>query len=208
MAERDMILTPAWCWHEHANPGGQRVIWLDVLDAPLIRQLDVVRFEREPKKAPPPMPADSAFAAAGFVPAETTPGLPYSPMFRYSWAAARLALAAAPVSADGAKLLRYTNLATGGSAMNLMDCFLAGLAAGKATRAYRTTSNAVCFVAEGSGASRIGDARIAWTRNDLFTLPHGHWISHEAAADGAILFIATDREILRRLDLLADEHAD
>jgi gentisate 1,2-dioxygenase len=208
MAERDMILTPAWCWHEHANPGGQRVIWLDVLDAPLIRQLDVVRFEREPKKAPPPMPADSAFAAAGFVPAETTPGLPYSPMFRYSWAAARLALAAAPVSADGAKLLRYTNLATGGSAMNLIDCFLAGLAAGKATRAYRTTSNAVCFVAEGSGASRIGDARIAWTRNDLFTLPHGHWISHEAAADGAILFIATDREILRRLDLLADEHAD
>jgi gentisate 1,2-dioxygenase len=143
MAERDMVLTPAWCWHEHANPGGQRVIWLDVLDAPLIRQLDVVRFERERKRPPPPMPADSAFAAAGFVPAESTPGLPYSPMFRYSWAAARLALAAAPVSADGAKLLRYTNLATGGSVMNLNDCFHAGLAAATPTRAYRTTSNAV-----------------------------------------------------------------
>ena len=208
MAERDMILTPAWCWHEHANPGSQRVIWLDVLDAPLIRQLDVVRFERERKEAPPPLPADSAFAAAGFVPADSPAGLGHSPMFRYSWAAARLALVAAPVAPDGVKTLRYSNLATGGAALNLVDCFLAGFPAGKATRAYRTTSNAVCFVAEGGGASRIGDERIAWSRNDLFTLPHGHWISHEAGADGAILFIATDREILRRLDLLADEHAD
>ncbi len=208
MDERDMVLTPSWCWHEHANPGGQRVIWLDVLDAPLIRQLDVVRFEREQKSPPPPMPADSAFAAAGFVPADSPAGLGHSPMFRYSWAAARLALAAAPAAADGAKLIRYTNLATGGPAMNLIDSFLAGLAAGKPTRAYRSTSNAVCFVAEGSGTSRIGDARLAWTRNDLFTLPHGHWISHEAAAGGAVLFLGTDREILRRLDLLADEHAD
>lgn len=208
MAERDMVLTPAMCWHEHANPGGQRVIWLDVLDAPLIRQLDVVRFEREQKEAPPPLPADSAFAAAGFVPADSPPGLGYSPMFRYSWGAARLALAAAPAAPDGAKLLRYANLATGGAALNLIDCFLAGLDPRKPTRAYRTTSNAVCFVAEGSGASRIGDARIAWSRNDLFTLPHGHWISHEAAEGGAVLFVATDREILRRLDLLADEHAD
>lgn len=208
MAERDMILTPAWCWHEHANPGRQRVIWLDVLDAPLIRQLDVVRFERERKEAPPPLPADSAFAAAGFVPADTAPGLGYSPMFRYSWAAARLALAAAPPAPDGARMLRYTNPATGGAALNLVDCYLAGLPAARPTRAYRTTSNAVCFVAEGGGASRIGDARIAWTRNDVFTLPHGHWISHAAAESGAVLFVATDREIMRRLDLLADEHAD
>jgi gentisate 1,2-dioxygenase len=208
MNERDMVLTPAMCWHEHANPGGQRVIWLDVLDAPLIRQLDVVRFEREQRRPPPPMPADSAFAAAGFVSAESTPGLPYSPMFRYAWSAARLALAAAPASADGAKLVRYTNPAAGGAVMNLVDCFLAGLSAAKPTRAYRTTSNAVCFVAEGGGASRIGDTRLSWTRNDLFTLPHGHWISHEASEGGAVLFVATDREILRRLDLLADEHAD
>ena len=66
----------------------------------------------------------------------------------------------------------------------------------------------MCLVAGGSGKSRIGDATIPWTRNDLFTLPHGHWISHEAAEPGTVLFIATDREILRRLDLLADEQAE
>ena len=208
MSERDMVLTPAWCWHEHTNPGTERVIWLDVLDGPLVRQLDVVQFERERKRAPPPLPSDEAFAAGGFVPADVPANLKHSPLFRYPWNAARQSLAATAPGADGARLLRYANVSTGGPALNLIDCFLAGLAAGKQTRGYRTTSNAVCLVAEGSGASRIGDARIAWTRNDLFTLPHGHWISHEAAEGGATLFIATDREIMRRLDLLADEHAD
>ena len=42
----------------------------------------------------------------------------------------------------------------------------------------------------------------------MFTLPHGNWIAHEAAEAGTILFVATDREILRRLELLADEQAD
>lgn len=207
MAERDMILTPAMCWHEHTNPGGKRVIWLDVLDGPLIRQLDVVAFERERRSPPPRLPEDSAFAAAGFVPAET-PALTHSPMFRYAWADAERALAATAPARDGARRLRYAHTATGGPVLNLIDCFLLAPAAGKPTRAYRSTSNAVCLAAAGSGASRIGDSRIAWTRNDVFTLPHGQWVSHEADEAGAVLFVANDREILRRLDLLADEHAD
>ena len=31
---------------------------------------------------------------------------------------------------------------------------------------------------------------------------------HTAAEAGTVLFVATDREILRRLDLLVDEHAE
>lgn len=208
MAERDVILTPAWCWHEHANPGRRRVIWLDLLDAPLVRQLDVVRIERGRTSPPRALPGDGVFAAAGFVPADLPAGLRHSPLFRYAWAAAETALAAAAPAADGSRVLRYANVAGGGPALNLLDCYLAALPAGRPTRAYRSTSNAVCFACDGSGVSRIGDGRIAWARNDVFTLPHGHWISHAAAEGGAVLFIGTDREILRRLDLLADEHAD
>jgi gentisate 1,2-dioxygenase len=208
MSERDMILTPAWCWHEHVNSGSERVIWLDILDGPLIRQLDVVQFEREKKRPPPQLPSDEAFAAGGFVPADMPQGLRHSPVFRYPWNAVRQTLGAITPSADGSRMLRYINVSNGGPALNLIDCYLAALAAGKPTRAYRTTSNAVAFAAEGSGSSRIGDQTIAWARNDVFTLPHGHWISHTAAEGGATLFISTDREILRRLDLLADELAE
>ena len=32
MAEGDLILTPAWTWHEHLHPGTGRMVWFDGLD--------------------------------------------------------------------------------------------------------------------------------------------------------------------------------
>jgi gentisate 1,2-dioxygenase len=207
MQERDLILTPGWCWHEHSNEGAARVIWLDLLDAPLIRQFDLVRFERMRTADPPPLPADAAFAAAGFLPDALPAHGRHSPLFRYSWSAATAALAAAPRRTDGARLVRYVDVATGGPVMNLIDCFLLEIPAGRRTHGYRTSSNAIAFVLEGAGRSQVGETQLAWSRNDVFTLPHEHWITHEAQECDAILFIGTDREILRRLDLLRDELA-
>ena len=42
MAPNDMVVTPQWSWHDHRNPGGEPVIWLDILDTPLIDALDTV----------------------------------------------------------------------------------------------------------------------------------------------------------------------
>ena len=46
----------------------------------------------------------------------------------------------------------------------------------------------------------------AWGPKDVFTLPSGQWITHHAGVR-ARLFITTDREILRRLDLLEESYA-
>src|SRR5207237_9926417 len=35
----DLVLTPNWTWHDHANDTGQPMIWLDGLDTPLVRML-------------------------------------------------------------------------------------------------------------------------------------------------------------------------
>ena len=45
MAEGDLVLTPAWTWHEHVHPGSGRVVWFDGLDLPLCRYLDTVFLE-------------------------------------------------------------------------------------------------------------------------------------------------------------------
>ncbi len=89
--------------------------------------------------------------------------------------------------------------------LSRLDCYLLGLSAGKATRRYRSTSNAVCFVVEGEGKSTIGDRTIAWAENDIFTLPHWSWISHNAASADATIFQSTDRDVMRRLNLLREE---
>jgi gentisate 1,2-dioxygenase len=67
--------------------------------------------------------------------------------------------------------------------------------------------NAVCVVVEGEGVSQIGDRRIEWGRRDVFTVPHWNWVSHKAGKGGATLFMMTDRELMRRMGYLREEHA-
>lgn len=203
----DLILTPGWAWHEHVHEGRDRVVWLDALDVPFHRYLDSNFFEPGPTHDMPALPSDAAYGGGGVVP-QPAPGarpLGYSPLFHYPWADVEAAFAAMAASGDGSRRVRYTNPATGGAAMGLLDCFAIALPKGKPTAPYRTTANAFCLVVEGEGASTIGETRIAWGRHDVFTCPHWNWISHMAASDDARLFMVTDHEILRRLDLLREE---
>ena len=204
MERGDLVLTPAWTWHEHVHNGDARIIWLDALDVPLVQDLDVAFFEPGPVGNFPVLPEDTAFTTAGLVPAESI-NTPYSPLFRYPWPKSRDALMAIPVADDGSRFLRYVNPATGGPVLSRLDCFLLGLSADAPTRRYRTTSNAVCFAVEGAGSSTIGDVTIKWQKNDIFTLPHWSWISHTASSDTAIIFLSTDRDVMERLNLLREE---
>ena len=204
MERGDLVLTPAWTWHEHEHNGKGRVIWLDSLDIPLVQAMDATFFEPGPPRNVPHLPADAAFTAAGLVPAEAMTTA-YSPLFRYPWAQSRAALAASPPRKDGARFLRYVNPATGGPVLSRLDCYLLGLTRGAATRRYRTTSNAICMVVEGAGKSAIGDRTLAWEENDIFTLPHWSWISHTASTQSATIFMSTDRDVMRRLELLREE---
>ena len=205
MLPGDMILTPAWTWHEHAHEGRQRAVWVDALDVPLHRYLETGVFEPGPAHDLAALPPDAAFAAAGLAPDTEAARTPYSPLFRYPWELAARALAALPAEQDGSRRLRYTNPLTGGAIMATIDCHLLGLANGIETVAYRTNSNCVCVVMEGEGQSRVGEETITWGPKDVFSLPHGQWISHRATAGNPRLFQITDRELLRRLDILRDE---
>ena len=208
MEPGDMILTPAWTWHEHVHEGAERMIWFDGLDAPFRRSMDAADFEPGPVHDLPATVADAAFGAIGLVPGNTFDGAAraqdYSPVFRYPWSSARQALAHAPAADDGLRILRYVNPQTGGSAMSVIDCFLYA-APPSPSRPRRSTANAVCVVAEGSGRSTIGDRTFDWDKHDVFTVPHGNWASHSATVKDATLFVMTDRDLMARLGLLRDE---
>jgi gentisate 1,2-dioxygenase len=204
MEPGDMIITPAWTWHEHVHHGATRMVWFDGLDVPLHVHLGNVRFEPGPKHDLPPQVPDAAFLAAGLVPQNIGHTRSFSPLFRYPWATAKAALAATPKAKDGSRMLRYTNPLTGGPAMDLIDCFLLGLEPGQATAATRSSASAVAVVAEGSGTSTLGDKTFAWAKNSIFTIPLGNWTSHQADKPST-LFLMTDRDALARLGLLRDE---
>ncbi|MBL8338092.1 MAG: cupin domain-containing protein [Rhodoferax sp.] len=210
MAEGDLILTPSWTWHEHTHPGEGRVVWFDGLDLPLCAHLDTMFFEMGGPDKPSVTPSPSR-AAVWRSPAVTlapdaydlrTPG---SSRYQYAWARAVAALGAAKPQADGSRLLRYVDGDSQGAVSPTLDCYLLRCAAGRSTRGYRSSSNAVCVVAQGEGSSRVGATTIPWKRHDVFTVPHWNWVSHTAHAGDALIFMMTDREFLASLGYLRDE---
>jgi len=64
----DMILTPAWTWHEHKHAGSARAVWVDALDVPIHTYLETGVFEAGPAHDVDELPRDAAFEAAGFAP--------------------------------------------------------------------------------------------------------------------------------------------
>jgi gentisate 1,2-dioxygenase len=184
MDEGDLILTPGWTWHEHEHGGDEPIVWLDVLDAQLHRYLGTDAFEPGPKHDVPDATNET---------------------FRFPRSEAIAGVVNAARGPDGAKWFRYVNPQTGGSVMDLLDCYVVELDT-EETVPVRTSSHAVCAVMEGRGTSRVGDLTISWEPRDVFTLPDGNWISHRAESDVARLFVCSDREILRRLNLLKEEY--
>lgn len=58
MEEGDLILTPAWTWHEHVHTGTQRMVWFDCLDVPLHTYFNTTAFEPGPPASISPMRSD------------------------------------------------------------------------------------------------------------------------------------------------------
>lgn len=204
MEEGDLVTTPGWTWHEHVHRGTRPIIWLDSLDVPLHRYLGTDAFEPGPPNKMPPTVADESFAVTAIVPDGIEANPHFSPLFRYPWKQAVAALSAAPVAKDGVRRVRYVNPTNGGPVMALIDCYLMEIADGE-TLPFRTSASMVCAVVEGSGTSRIGDDTISWEPKDVFTTPTRSWIRHRANGRARI-FVASDRDVLRRLDLLEEEY--
>ncbi|MEO7938270.1 MAG: cupin domain-containing protein [Burkholderiaceae bacterium] len=211
MAQGDLVLTPAWTWHEHVHSGTERMVWFDGLDLPLLSHLDSMFFEIAGPDAPlvEPAPTRASVAPPGMVLLGPDPDVsaedgrpnPYC----YSWSRAIAALESADAAADGSRWLRYVDGQSRGAVMPTLDCYLQSCAAGRSTRATRSTSNAICVVARGHGSSQIGDNTMPWSQHDVFTVPHWNWVSHTAASDDAVLFVMTDREFLASMGYLRDE---
>jgi gentisate 1,2-dioxygenase len=196
MREGDLILTPPMCWHGHINETDRRIIWFDAANIPLIRQLDANFFEPGDPRPTSSGRVDEGdeklWAESGIVGADVKHAPAHSPKYRYTGEATRRLLAALPAGPDGAHTLRYTNPATGDAVMPALDCYAVRLSKGKTTRPKRTTCNMICLVVSGSGRSVIGEHTFDWSQNDVFSIPHWTFASHNAIDGDASLFVVSD----------------
>ena len=214
MHEGDFIITPPMAWHDHGNPSGAPMFWLDGLDIPVVQFLDASFAEHLGQDEQPitrPLGDSDARYGANLLPVDHKPGGGSSPVFNYPYARSRDALErmrrADEWDACHGLKLRYANPVTGNHAMATMGTFLQLLPKGFATAAYRATDATVFVPMEGRGRSTIGDVVIEWGPRDVFVAPSWRTVRHEPAED-SVLFSFSDRPIQEALHLFREDRGN
>lgn len=192
MLPGDLVLTPSWTWHDHANDSDMPMLWLDGLDSALVRMLEATFYEAHPQEA---QPLGHALNGSSW---------------RYPYTEMRRALdeRAARGEADrfDGVIIDYTNPVNGGPVMPTIGCHLQLLRPGEHTHAHRHTSNTAYHVVEGEGYSIVDGTRLDWGGKDIFVVPTWMFHEHVNTADRpAILFSHTDAPMMHTLGLWREE---
>ena len=196
----DFILTPAWTWHDHGNPGTEPVVWMDGLDIPILALFDAQFAEDYPEPEQPVTAREgTSLARYGGNLAPLDPVAPFgktSPIFSYPYARSRETLAALAKNGDpdachGWKM-QFINPLSGGPAMPTIGAFIQLLPRGFRSAPYRSTDSTVYSVAEGSGKVSIGAESFAFEPRDTFVVPSWNPMTLEAREE-CVLFSYSDR---------------
>jgi len=229
MSRGDLIITPNGTWHDHGNDGTEPVLWVDVLDLPLVEALGATSFEFDyfeknaggvtEKKAVQAVSASAEhsinlYGTGGlrptFVSHQRGEGNRGTPMFVYRWEQTRKALEAmrdyAGSPSDGI-MLEYVNPVNGEAVTTTMSFSVQLLRGGQATRSHRHTSSAAYCCLSGRGKTVVGSTVMEWGENDLFVVPSWaphHHVNLEPGRD-AVLYSVSDAPALKRLGLYREE---
>jgi gentisate 1,2-dioxygenase len=159
MRRGDLILTPTGLWHEHGHDGDGPVVWLDVLDLPMMVYLETsyhVDGTRTPTPAvaPPERPAPAAGVRP--MPAFERSRSAY-PMLRFAWTDVRAALEALATgpAAPEAVQVAYVNPETGADVQNVLGYSALMLRPGQALRLPARSPASVFHLIEGRAAVQV-----------------------------------------------------
>jgi gentisate 1,2-dioxygenase len=213
MKPGDFVITPSWTAHDHGNDTNKPMMWLDVLDLPTVNFYAAAFFEdlgEEPQNTRREHGDSLERFGSGVYPDGSDISLNRSPIINYPYARMRPILDRLHKSGDvdprhGARI-RYANPFNGGWVTPTMGAHLALLPKGFKGRPSRATDGTIFACAEGRGRTRVDNAVLEWTRNDVFVVPSWKSYSHEAA-EGAVLFSISDRPAQESLGIWREESA-
>jgi gentisate 1,2-dioxygenase len=204
MKRGDLILTPTGLWHEHGHDGDKPVVWLDVLDLPLVHYLEASYHINGDRQAVKPGTGAAAYARAGLVP---TPVFERSrksyPMLRYPWADARAALVA--LAADRPDepnvQITYSNPETGGHAENILGFYALMLRPGQTLSLPARSPAMVFHVIEGGALVSVGHDSFTMSEADTCCTPGYTAVTlhNTSVSTPAFLFLADETPLHQKL---------
>ena len=204
MQRGDLILTPTGLWHEHGHDGSAPVVWLDVLDLPLVYFIEASYHLEGPSQNVKPGEGVSGYARGGLRPSPVFERSNKAyPMLRYPWADARAALLA--MAADDASTealqITYVNPETGTDAENILGFYALMLRPGQTLRLPARSPASVFHQIEGSAQVTVEAQTFTLVEADTCCAPGYCAVTlHNLSADApAFLFIADESPLHRKL---------
>lgn len=210
MGEGDLILTPQWTWHEHAHEGTEPMIWLDGLDVPLIRALNVISFQPYPDKSGLAKTSYDAGVHSGLTrPVGSIAQSAKSPL-HYRWEETHNSLKVLAQTTGNpyeGVAVEYLNPVKAGPTLPTLSCWMQMLRPGERTEVHRHTSTSMYHVFRGSGTTVINGQAFHWEKGDSFVVPLWNWHEHanRSESEEALLFSMHDKPVLDAFGLYREE---
>ncbi len=174
MSRGDLILTPTGLWHEHGHDGTEPVIWLDVLDLPLVYYMEASYHINGDRQTIVPGLGDKQYARGGVVPTHVFERSKKAyPMLRYAWTDAKAALEAIAQDNPAQESIQvtYVNPETGNDAENILGFYALMLRPGQSLRLPARSPAQVFHVIEGSVEAKIVDSTFSLVEADTCCAP-------------------------------------
>lgn len=198
MERGDLILTPCGQWHEHTHVGGTPIVWLDVLDLPLIYYLESSwaiegtsqTLHRDNDAS------DAEYSAAGIVP--DMDGIAKNlktPQLRYPWVRTKESLdkLAKQYADRDYALVRYINPENGASVFPTIGFGAVRLNPQSEVTLPQQTSGRIFHVIEGQGTMQVAEGdKVAWTEKDTMVAPGYEKITFANTGNEAAYLIFAD----------------
>jgi gentisate 1,2-dioxygenase len=204
MSRGDLILTPTGLWHEHGHDGTDPVIWLDVLDLPLVYYMEASYHVNGDRQTIAPGRGDKQYAHGGLVPSHVFERSNKAyPMLRYAWTDAKAALQT--LAADLPDLeqvqITYANPETGTDAENILGFYALMLRPGQSLRLPARSPAQVFHLIEGSVQADIVDSSFNLVEADTCCAPgyEAVTLKNLQADKASFVFIADESPLHRKL---------
>jgi len=204
MSRGDLILTPTGLWHEHGHDGTDPVVWLDVLDLPLVYYMEASYHINGDRQSIKPDRGDRAYAGGGMVPTQVFERSHKAyPMLRYPWGEARSALLRLGQDRQDLDCIQitYVNPETGRDAENILGFYALMLRPGQSLKLPARSPSCVFHVIEGGADVKIDDQNFALTEADTCCAPGYTPVTlHNRHADKpTFVFMADESPLHRKL---------
>ncbi len=203
MSRGDLILTPTGLWHEHGHDGDQPVIWLDVLDLPMVYYMEASYHVNGTQQELTPGHGEAQYSRAGVIP---TPFFSRSdkayPILRFAWTDVKAALI--NLANDAAQVecvqVTYINALNGHDAENILGYYALMLRPGQTLRMPARSPACVFHVIEGQGMElRFEDKVFVLKDADTACVPgYGAVTLKNLSAEQACFVFMTDESPLHR----------